>query len=75
MRHETVELELELVGASMNLWDLTKATLICGGLAFLVYSVPEVSQALIIAILTLGWLSCAHQVALRLLGRDRVRSA
>ena len=46
----------------MNIWDLVKATAICGGLAFLVYSVPVVSQAAFIAVLTLAWFSCAHQV-------------
>ena len=46
----------------MTVWDLIKATLVCGGLAFAVYSIPALSQALIIGLLTLAWFSCAHQV-------------
>ena len=45
----------------MRLWDLIKATVVCGGVAFLVYSFPVLSQAVIIGLLTLMWLSCAHQ--------------
>lgn len=45
----------------MNTWDLIKATVICGGLAFLVYSLPVVSQAIVIGLLALGWFACAHQ--------------
>lgn len=46
----------------MTLLDLIKATIACGGLAFVVYSYPALSQALIIGLLTLMWFSCAHQV-------------
>ncbi|MDH7501123.1 MAG: hypothetical protein QHJ82_00215 [Verrucomicrobiota bacterium] len=46
----------------MTFWDLVKATIVCGGLAFVVYSYPALSQALIIGLLTLMWFSCAHQV-------------
>lgn len=46
----------------MTVWDLIKATIVCGGLAFVVYSYPVLSQALIIGLLTLGWFACAHQV-------------
>ncbi len=51
----------------MNLFDLLKATVACGGIAFLMYSVPEVSQAAVIGILTLLWLSYAHRTLARLL--------
>lgn len=46
----------------MTIWDLVKATIVCGGLAFVVYSYPALSQAIIIGLLTLMWFSCAHQV-------------
>lgn len=47
----------------MSVSDLIKATLLCGLAAFAVYSVPVISQVLIIGLLTLLWLSCAVQVA------------
>jgi hypothetical protein len=46
----------------MSLFDLIKATVTCGGIAFLIYSFPVLSQALIIGVLTLLWLSYAHRV-------------
>lgn len=45
----------------MNVSDLIKATILCGGLAFLVYSFPLLSQIVIIGLLSLLWLSCALQ--------------
>jgi hypothetical protein len=45
----------------MNLFFLTKATIVCAGSAFIIYSFPVVSQAVIIAVLTVLWVSCAHQ--------------
>jgi hypothetical protein len=45
----------------MNVVDLIKATLVCGPIAFLVYSYPLLSQVFIIAFLCLLWLSCAMQ--------------
>ena len=45
----------------MRLADLIKATVICGLLAFLVYSFPLLGQIMIIGLLSLLWLSCAHQ--------------
>lgn len=50
----------------MKLSDLLKATVICGGIAFVVYSVPVVSQAAVIALLGLLWASCAHQAVRRM---------
>jgi len=46
--------------------DLIKATLTCGGGAFLIYSFPVVSQVMIIGLLTLLWLSYAHRTWARL---------
>ncbi len=43
----------------MNLLDLTKATIACAGIAFLVYSFPVLSQATVIGLLSLLWLSYA----------------
>ena len=43
----------------MNVLDLIKATVVCGGIAFLVYSFPVLSQAAIIGLLGALWLSYA----------------
>jgi len=45
---------------------LTKATFVCGGSAFLIYSYPVISQAAIIGVLALLWFSCAHRTLSRL---------
>jgi len=45
----------------MSVFDLIKATLICGLVSFLVYSYPVVSQVTMIGLLGALWLSCAHQ--------------
>ena len=45
----------------MNLFDLIKATVVCGLIAFLVYSFPLIGQITIIGLLSLLWLSCAFQ--------------
>ena len=49
----------------MRLSDLVKATLVCGGVSFMVYSFPVVSQVAIIGLLSLLWISCAHQTLRR----------
>jgi hypothetical protein len=41
--------------------DLIKATLACGITAFLIYTFPVISQVVIIALLSLLWLSYAHR--------------
>jgi hypothetical protein len=41
----------------MNAFDVIKATLVCGMLAFLVYSFPVIGQVVIIGVLGLVWLS------------------
>jgi hypothetical protein len=53
----------------MKLLDLTKATVVCGSVAFLVYSFPEIGQAVIIGLLTVFWLSYAYKFAKSLLQR------
>jgi hypothetical protein len=45
----------------MNTLDLVKATLVCGVIAFLVYSFPIIGQVVIIGGLGLVWLSYAHK--------------
>lgn len=49
----------------MNVLDLVKATVACGLSAFVIYSFPVVGQVVIIALLTMLWLSYAHRVLLR----------
>ncbi len=53
----------------MSFIDLTKATVICGGIAFLIYTFPVVAQVLIISLLSLLWLSYAHKTVVRWLRR------
>jgi uncharacterized membrane protein YesL len=45
----------------MSVFDLIKATIVCGAIAFLVYSFPVLGQVVIIGLLGLMWFSCAHQ--------------
>ena len=45
----------------MKTLDLIKATVVCGGLAYAVYSVPAISQAVLIGVLSLVWLSYAYK--------------
>ncbi|HEV2210798.1 MAG: hypothetical protein ACREIC_10435 [Limisphaerales bacterium] len=45
----------------MSVLDLIKATVTCGASAFVIYSFPVVSQAVIIAALSILWLSYAHR--------------
>jgi hypothetical protein len=52
---------IELKGTDMTILDLTKATLVCGGLAVLIYSCPVVGQVVVIAFLSLLWLSYARK--------------
>lgn len=53
----------------MNLFDLAKATLTCGILAFLIYSFPVLGQIVIIGLLSLMWLVYAHKTVVHLLRR------
>jgi hypothetical protein len=52
---------IEPKGTDMTILDLTKATLVCGTLAVLIYSFPVVGQVVIIAFLSLLWLSYARK--------------
>ena len=74
MRREDFAVESEPnldVSDSMNVLDLSKATAICGGVAFLFYSFPILGQILVIALLTLLWLSYARKT-LRTLRRKKL---
>jgi hypothetical protein len=53
----------------MNAFDLIKATLVCGGLAFLVYSYPVIGQIVLIAGLGLVWASYAYNTIKNLISR------
>ena len=45
----------------MSIFDLIKATVVCGGVAFLIYSYPPLGQIVLIGLLSLLWLSYAHK--------------
>lgn len=45
----------------MSLLDLIKATVVCGGVAFLFYTFPVLGQILVIAIASVVWLSYARK--------------
>ncbi len=53
----------------MTILDLTKATVICGAFAFLIYTYPVLGQVVLIAFLSLLWLAYAHKTIARLLRR------
>ena len=53
----------------MKVSDLLKATITCTLIAYLVYSYPLVSQILIIAFLSLLWLSYLYRTVLTLRSR------
>ena len=50
----------------MNVLDLIKATVFCGGVAFLFYSFPVLGQVLMISVLTVLWLSYARKTLIAL---------
>ena len=54
----------------MTILDLTKATVTCGGSAFVIYSFPVVGQVLIIGCLTLLWLAYARKTIADFLRRS-----
>jgi len=58
----------------MNMLDLLKATLVCGGLAFVIYSFPVVSQISLITLLTLLWLLYARKAFISLRQRSGVKT-
>jgi len=45
----------------MTIVDLIKATVTCGGFAFLIYSFPVLGQVVLIAFLSLLWLAYARK--------------
>jgi hypothetical protein len=45
----------------MTILDLIKATVICGALAYLIYSVPQLGQIVLIGLLSLLWLGYARK--------------
>jgi hypothetical protein len=51
---------------SMNMLDLTKATVVCGGVAFLIYSFPVVGQVVLISFLCVLWLMYAYRAVAQL---------
>jgi len=53
----------------MKVSELVKATIICALVAYLVYSFPVVGQILIIAFLSLLWLSYLYRTVLCLRSR------
>jgi hypothetical protein len=53
----------------MSIVDLIKATLVCGLIAFLIYSYPIVGQVVLIGFLGMLWLLYVHTTVTRLLRR------
>ena len=53
----------------MTILDLIKATVACGGIAFLIYSFPVIGQVVLIGFLSLLWLSYARKTLASLLRR------
>lgn len=53
----------------MSLLDLIKATIVCGGVAFLFYSFPILGQIVAITLLSLLWLSYARKTVVRIRAR------
>jgi hypothetical protein len=53
----------------MSFVDLIKATVMCAGVAFLIYTFPVLAQGLIIGGLTLLWLSYARKTVVGWLRR------
>ena len=45
----------------MTIFDLIKATVVCGLIAFVIYSYPTVGQVVLIGFLSLLWLLYAHK--------------
>jgi hypothetical protein len=55
----------------MSMFDLAKATVVCGGIAFLFFNFPVLGQILMIAVCSVLWLSYARKT-LRTLWRRRM---
>ena len=50
----------------MTILDFIKATVVCGAIAFLIYSYPVLGQIVLIGFLSLMWLLYAHKMITRL---------
>ena len=50
----------------MTATNFAKATLFCGGIAYFAFRIPALSQAIIIALLSVLWLSYLHSTVSRL---------
>ena len=50
----------------MDVFDLIKATIVCGLVAFLCYTFPSLGTGIIIGFLSLVWLSYARKVVIKL---------
>ena len=61
--------QLSATKAVMTVLDLVKATIICGLLAFVIYSFPVVGQVTLIGFLTVLWLLYAHKTIATILRR------
>ena len=57
------------LNVAMKVSDLIKATIVCALVAYLVYNFPVLGQVLIIAFLSLLWLSYLYRTVLRLRSR------
>jgi len=51
----------QLECSRMTIFDLIKATVVCGAIAFLIYSYPVLGQIVLIGFLSLLWLLYAHK--------------
>jgi hypothetical protein len=51
----------DLEQSRMTIFDLLKATVVCGAIAFLIYSYPILGQIVLIGFLSLLWLLYAHK--------------
>ncbi len=61
--------QLSAAKVVMTVLDLVKATIICGLLAFVIYSFPVVGQVTLIAFLSVLWLLYAHKTIATILRR------
>ena len=56
----------ELERSRMTIFDLIKAAVVCGAIAFFIYSYPILGQIVLIGFLSLLWLVYAHKTIARL---------
>jgi hypothetical protein len=58
--------DTEVEYSFMSIVDLIKATVVCGAIAFLIYSYPLLGQIVLIGFLSLLWLLYAHKTIVNL---------